>query len=83
MWDNLSGEFDKAPDAASYEDCRSKCESDLECVQFSFSKGKCTTTDSPHWGEMNPDVQSGWFLDRVEKFEANMEPCQGEMWTTS
>lgn len=58
------------------------CKATPECVQYAFADGKCTTAESPKWGESNVTVQSGWFLDRVEGFMVSMKPCEDELWVT-
>ena len=80
QWDNLSGKFEDAVSAESFEACRAVCKGTADCVQYAFSDGKCTLTNSPRWGESNDAVQSGWFVDRVERFENTMKSCDNEMW---
>lgn len=79
----MSGKFDEAPSVESFEECRAKCKAAPDCVQYAFSDGKCTTSESPHWGESNAAVQSGWFVDRVERFMTSMKPCEDELWVTA
>lgn len=81
-WDNLSGKFEEAPGAKSFEECRWLCKGTADCVQYAFSDGTCAMSETPRWGESNPAVQSGWFVDRVEQFMAAMKPCEDELWVT-
>lgn len=81
-WDNESDD-DKGI-MSSIDDCKARCEGDMQCKQYSFDgEGRCKTRGSPRLGKAAADVQSGWLPDRMERFEQrDMAPCGDEGWIT-
>lgn len=65
----------------SLDDCKTKCEKDLECRQYSFdSERRCKTRADPRLGKAAPGISSGWLPDRMIQFEEQMAPCGDEGW---
>ncbi|EPE35713.1 hypothetical protein GLAREA_05050 [Glarea lozoyensis ATCC 20868] len=91
-WDNLAadkGEFGKTGGvkkvAATFEECKSACEGDEDCFQFSWHGGKCFVGRSVRFGEERiPDEggewTSGWSLTRLESWMGRQEGCDGVEW---
>ncbi|CAD0083778.1 unnamed protein product [Aureobasidium vineae] len=78
-WDNES-DGDEG-NVGSFEECRSKCEAASDCKQFSYSEdGHCKTRVDPRLGKATPHMKSGWFPDRIKRFEQVMAPCGDESW---
>ena len=76
-WDNLSGDGE---DAASMGECRSRCDANSTCVQYSYSGGKCATSELPKMGQLKAGVESGWLASRAQAFASNMGACGDELW---
>ncbi|KAF2720401.1 glycosyltransferase family 31 protein [Polychaeton citri CBS 116435] len=73
-WDNESG--DEAGIAADFDTCRSWCEANKDCVQYSYdSESRCWQFHLPRLGKYAPGKQSGWLVDRIEQLAANLAPC--------
>ncbi|OTB01144.1 glycosyltransferase family 31 protein [Hypoxylon sp. CI-4A] len=83
-WDNLS-DTDQL-DATTLDDCRSICENDPYCLQFSFSDRYCKTSTALKLGhqafeDAEERVISGWIMDRVKNYAKRMDAtCNHENW---
>lgn len=66
------------------ESCEYKCNSMPECLQFSYNPSTqiCKTSTVPRMGQARVGTRSGWFLPRIEKFAADIQPCGNEGWIT-
>ncbi|KAI1442148.1 glycosyltransferase family 31 protein [Annulohypoxylon stygium] len=84
-WDNLS-ENDQS-DVTSFEGCRSTCESQPDCMQFSFSGDSCKTSTALRLGhkasgDTSEPMKSGWAVDRIKSYVERMDAtCSNENWT--
>ncbi|KAI1128182.1 hypothetical protein F5Y10DRAFT_277571 [Nemania abortiva] len=73
-WDNHSDNEEAT--AASFGACRSACESDPACMQFSVSGYTCKTSSALRLGRRASaaeQVKSGWMVDRIDAFTKRME----------
>jgi hypothetical protein len=79
-WDNASDQNEG--EAESFEDCRTKCHGDGNCLQYSFKEeGKiCKMGYAPRLGMEGTGVRSGWILDRMWTLHDNMPKCTDEGW---
>ncbi|GIZ49311.1 hypothetical protein CKM354_001234300 [Cercospora kikuchii] len=79
-WDNLSDT--EVADANSLEECRTKCEVQPDCKQYSFGSAtrKCKTRTDPRLGKPSNGTISHWLGPRVQHFEQDMAPCGTESW---
>ncbi|KAI2467312.1 glycosyltransferase family 31 protein [Annulohypoxylon bovei var. microspora] len=84
-WDNLS-EVDQS-DVSSFETCRSTCESQPDCMQFSYSGNSCKTSTALRLGHQVPrdtsePMKSGWVVNRIKGYVERMDAsCSHETWT--
>ncbi|ETI19452.1 hypothetical protein G647_09286 [Cladophialophora carrionii CBS 160.54] len=81
MWDDLS-ELEKGS-VESADKCREVCDSDPECVQFSWHPGTCKLSHSIKMGrpvDGKEEYISGWMLERVEEFKNAREECGEISW---
>ena len=77
-WDNLN-DNDEGIDATSIDECRTVCERNSTCRQYSYDQsGRCKTRINPRLGIATKGVTSGWFEDRVAAFANEMPPCEQE-----
>jgi hypothetical protein len=87
-WDNMSAdkEYNGHDHAAvenelernawkSFEHCRALCDSQENCMQFSFDAGSCgiSTTFRLGYETPNKKIRSGWMVDRVDDLFKNLE----------
>ncbi|KAH8649130.1 hypothetical protein BX600DRAFT_517523 [Xylariales sp. PMI_506] len=82
-WNNLSA--DEESSKKSIEACRQACRSQSTCIQFSYEEGtqtcKVSTVLKLGHAETKKRVTSGWMMDRIEAFAAEMESqCHGQDW---
>ncbi|KAI0830457.1 glycosyltransferase family 31 protein [Hypoxylon sp. FL0890] len=83
-WDNLS-DVDES-DITSFDDCRSACENQPDCRQFSFTAQSCKTSTALKLGHQVPSdsadrVKSGWMMERVKDYVESMDAsCGDESW---
>jgi uncharacterized protein len=82
-WDNLSEDI--KDEKSSLEECRSLCEADDDCVQFSIAEETCKTSKVVRLGRKSTaapmGVNSGWMMDRVNKFMDDMDAsCWDQTW---
>lgn len=78
-WDSESDSDQGVMD--SVDACKTKCEEDSECRQYSFdSEGRCSTRADPRLGKASAGVRSAWLPDRMKQFEEQMAPCGDEGW---
>ncbi|KAH8198317.1 hypothetical protein TruAng_007519 [Truncatella angustata] len=82
-WDNVSDEVRN--EKSSLEECRSICEADDECVQFSISEEICRTSKIVKLGQKSNtgsmQTNSGWMMDRVNQFMEDMDAsCWDQTW---
>lgn len=82
-WDNLSGEV--RDESSSLEECRSLCEADSECMQFTMKDETCSTSKTIKLGQKSDavpmTVNSGWMMDRVSKYMTEMDAsCWDQTW---
>jgi len=75
-WDNASDQVQE--DVESPEECKSRCEDDARCRQYSFDSlgGVCKTRANPKLGVPKEGMISGWIQDRVIAFEVDMTQCE-------
>ncbi|RYP68810.1 hypothetical protein DL771_006428 [Monosporascus sp. 5C6A] len=86
-WDNLSAD-EQNSESGTLADCRSVCENQSDCVQFSLTGRTCRTSkvvklghDRRQQGLASERVSSGWMMERVAAFVNDMDAsCQGEDW---
>lgn len=59
----------------SFDHCRALCESQTDCLQFSFNAGSCSISSKFSLGYARPKerIRSGWMLDRVDDLFRNLE----------
>lgn len=65
--------------SASFEACREKCESKVECLQFSWRTGECRLGDVVRLGaavsaDMG-DMRSGWMIQRIATWKRRLTGC--------
>jgi uncharacterized protein len=82
-WDNLSGEVRK--EKSTLEECRSLCEADDDCMQFSISEETCKTSNIVKFGQKSllapMQTNSGWMMERVNRFMEEMDAsCWDQTW---
>ncbi|KIW63107.1 hypothetical protein PV04_09983 [Phialophora macrospora] len=81
MWDDLS-ELEKGS-VESADRCRKVCDSDNECVQFSWHPGTCKLSHSIKMGrpvDAKEEYISGWMLDRIAEFRKARGECGEISW---
>ncbi|RYP52050.1 hypothetical protein DL768_002733 [Monosporascus sp. mg162] len=86
-WDNLSAD-EQNSESGTLADCRSVCENQSDCVQFSLTGRICRTSKIVKLGHDRQQqdlasgrVYSGWMMDRVAAFVDEMDAsCRGEDW---
>ena len=64
----------------SVDKCVEVCESDPECMMWSWETGTCRHHHSIRLGhQVDPDVKmvSGWLMNRVDEFRWRQEMCEG------
>ena len=81
-WSNESDQ--EEPEARSVEECEQKCQSNSNCLQYSFeeSSSKCRVRETPKLGVAKVGTRSGWLIDRMRGFRANMPVCGDAHWPT-
>jgi hypothetical protein len=59
----------------SFKHCHDLCDSQKECVQFSYEPGSCSIAHSFRLGHAKPGErkQSGWMMDRVDDLFLKLE----------
>lgn len=69
------------------EACEKACDSIDDCFQWRFHKGICAIDRSFHHGNPvkvhgNPQIRmtSGWNMDRIQKWVAGNDACDGVDW---
>ncbi|KAI1266403.1 hypothetical protein F5Y18DRAFT_383508 [Xylariaceae sp. FL1019] len=73
-WDNHSE--DEQTSASSHKACRSACEADSSCMQFSVSGYTCRTSSSLRLGRKTSaaaEVTSGWMMNRLDAYVARLD----------
>ena len=81
MWDDLS-ELEKSG-IESVDKCREVCDSDPQCVQFSWHPGTCKLSHSIKMGrpvDSKEEYTSGWMLERVAAFHKARGDCGEISW---
>ncbi|KAF2159490.1 glycosyltransferase family 31 protein [Zasmidium cellare ATCC 36951] len=81
-WYNHADE-DRGP-VPSLEVCADICEADAACLQYALSTDfRCLSSSKPNLGEYSRGMESGWMVNRIEKWADKMEPCpKGANWIT-
>jgi hypothetical protein len=79
-WNNDSDMNETEMD--NFEDCRTKCHSDGDCVQYSY-KPESRSCKMSYWPKLGMEapgtgVRSGWILDRMWNLADNMPACSDE-----
>ena len=85
------GEFFLHDPTRSYNHCRKTCERDLACFQFVYSRGSCKLDTAfklgkPRYPSKAEDggeevrFQSGWMVERIQKWIDHNSPCAGPNW---
>ncbi|KAI2642234.1 hypothetical protein GGS21DRAFT_295517 [Xylaria nigripes] len=81
-WDNHSD--NEQSTTGSFKACKTACEDDPSCMQFSLSGRTCMTSTALKLGRRVPaaeQVRSGWMLDRLDDYVARLESsCYGQDW---
>ncbi|OBT96910.1 hypothetical protein VE01_05505 [Pseudogymnoascus verrucosus] len=90
---NHVGDFDffHHDPTKSYNHCRKACQKDKDCFQFVYSKDSCKfdtafTLGKPRYPKKAEDggeeirFQSGWLVERIQKWIAQNSPCPGPNW---
>ncbi|KAI1471116.1 glycosyltransferase family 31 protein [Daldinia caldariorum] len=86
-WDNLS-DVDQGS-VASFDECRSICEKQFDCIQFSLSDQSCKTSTALMLGhriskDATPRVTSGWIMEKVKEYPEQMDDsCDNQSWILS
>ncbi|KAI8960651.1 glycosyltransferase family 31 protein [Daldinia sp. FL1419] len=86
-WDNLS-DADQGP-ITSFDECRSICESQPDCKQFSFTEQSCKISTALILGhrvpeDTTPRIMSGWIMERVKDYPERMDKyCDHQSWILS
>ncbi|KAF2681059.1 glycosyltransferase family 31 protein [Lentithecium fluviatile CBS 122367] len=59
----------------SFKHCHAVCDSQKDCIQFSYEPGSCSLSHSFRLGYAKPNqrVQSGWMTDRVDDLFLRLE----------
>ncbi|KAI0809700.1 hypothetical protein GGR55DRAFT_161356 [Xylaria sp. FL0064] len=73
-WDNHSDKEEST--ATSFRACRTACENDPTCMQFSVTGYTCQTSTALKLGRKAAaaeQVKSGWIVDRIDAFIERME----------
>lgn len=56
--------------------CEEICEGDGGCLQWAMTPDfRCLSTTRPNLGESSRGYESGWMIERVEKWAKKMEAC--------
>lgn len=64
--------------AADIDTCRTWCEKDLRCLQYSIdSESQCRHYHLPRLGKPVQGARSGWMNDRIRRELAAPQPCEG------
>ncbi|KAI0181656.1 glycosyltransferase family 31 protein [Hypoxylon sp. FL1284] len=82
-WDNLS-DVDQT-EVHTFNDCRSACERQADCLQFSFVGESCKTSTGIRLGHKGSaeteQMKSGWMVDRVKEYTQRMDTtCGNKDW---
>lgn len=79
-WDNASDQNESETD--SFEDCRTKCHADGNCLQYSYRPESkiCRMSFWPKLGMEGEGVRSGWILERMWNLADGMPECKDEGW---
>jgi hypothetical protein len=73
-WDNESSK--SVGIAADFDTCRTWCERDTQCLQFSLNvDGQCKHFDLPRLGGFVEGVRSGWMHGRIRHRMAALPSC--------
>ena len=81
LWDDLS-ELEKNG-IESADKCREVCDSDKECVQYSWHPGTCKLSHAIRIGrpvDEKEEYISGWMTDRVDEFKKARRECGEISW---
>jgi hypothetical protein len=59
----------------SFEHCRTLCDDQKDCIQFSFNAGICSISTKFTLGYAKPNerIRSGWMMDRVDDLFRSLE----------
>lgn len=78
-WDSESDSDQGVADSIAA--CKTKCEEDSQCRQYSFdSQQRCRTREDPRLGKAAAGINSAWLPDLMVQFEEHMAPCGDEGW---
>lgn len=68
---------------ASLADCQGLCETDPHCMQYAVTPNGCETGMEMKLGRKENGVQSGWMMERIEKWAEELDAgCRGKTgWT--
>ncbi|XXG97372.1 hypothetical protein Hte_003671 [Hypoxylon texense] len=85
-WDNLSDV--EQSEVHSFDECRRTCESQPDCLQFSFLGESCKTSTAIRLGHEGfgdtAQVKSGWVVDRIKDYTERMDAsCGNKDWILS
>jgi hypothetical protein len=81
LWDDLS-ELEKSS-IESADRCRGVCETDPECVQWSWHPGTCKLSHQIKMGrpvDGKEEYTSGWMIERVQAFKEARGECGDISW---
>ncbi|KAF7156372.1 hypothetical protein CNMCM6106_009639 [Aspergillus hiratsukae] len=76
-WDNLSGEEEVTESVIG---CRAMCESNHECLQYSYEPGKCRVSKTVKRGVEKAGAASGWMTDRIDAILKELGSCGTTEW---
>lgn len=74
-WTNLSPNLQPDTQHLTIQECRDRCESRFECLQYSKGPEGCSLSDEVRIGSAAEGVDSGWFKHRVEVWNQEHEGC--------
>ena len=73
-FDNLSEDLQSS--IKSIGECRSYCQTQLDCVQFAFRGNVCYTDKNPRLGNKQSQAVSGWIMPRIQSMMDKSGVCQ-------
>lgn len=83
-WNNHADEDQGSVD--SLEECGALCEKTEKCLQYAITTdSRCLLGQKPNLGEKSRGMDSGWIMERMQKFHDDQRKCEshGEGWITS
>jgi hypothetical protein len=82
-WTNMSEDVElHGGPGESFDDCHAACIKDRQCMQFEYVGNVCHLSYVIRLGHSEPPEagrrwESGWMLERIQRFKATDSPCEG------